>query len=114
MARSRRRGHKGMPLWVALLILAVMALIGAAWWLLAHLLILAGVAVMVGGAFYVGRQYERHRTVTPQSAPKARVRVPAPNPAADQITHLEQLAARPIDAIIASYERAAGYHRGQL
>lgn len=113
MARSRKRGRKGVPLWVALVILAAMALIGAAWWLLAHLLILAGVAVMIGGAFYVGRQYERRRAVTPQAAPKARV-VPAPNPAADQIAHLEQLAARPIDAIIASYERVAGYHRSQL
>ena len=103
MTRSRKRGSKGMPLWLALVILAAMAAIGAAWWLMIHLAALAGFAVILSAAFYVGRRYERRRAVGPQPAPKARV-TPAPNPAADQIAHLEQLAARPISAIIASYE----------
>jgi len=111
--RTRKRGRKGMSLSTAGLILAALAVVASAWWLLLHVLILAGVAVMVGGTFYVGRRYERRRAAPSHpAAPKPRA-VPAPNPAADQIAHLEHLAARPIEAIIASYERVAGYHRSQ-
>jgi len=102
-----------MSLWTAALILAALAVVAAAWWLFIHLAVLAGFAVLIGAAFYVGRRHERRRAAVPQPpAPKARV-VTAPNPAADQIAHLEKLAARPIEAIIASYERVAGYHRSQ-
>lgn len=103
MTRSRKRGRKGIPLW-PLVILAGLAVAATAFWLAVHLLILAGFVILAGGAFYMGRQYERRRTVRPRPTIQARV-VPASNPAADQIAHLEQLAARPIEAIIASYER---------
>ncbi len=58
MRRRARRGH-GMPVWAALVILAALAVIAALWWLVAHLAVLAGVLVLVGGAYGAGRLHER-------------------------------------------------------
>ena len=102
-------GHSVVPL-----IFGAMAAVGAAWWLMVHVLFLAGFAVILGVVFYAGRRIERRRVATPQAPASKAPPMVVPNQAADQIAHLEQLAARPIDAIIATYERVAGYHRSQL
>lgn len=64
----KRKKH-GMPVSVAMVILAALALIAAVVWLLVHLAVMAGVAVIVGGTFYLGRKYERRRVAAIKARP---------------------------------------------
>jgi hypothetical protein len=96
-----------MSLTAAMLILAALAVLGVVVDLAEHLAVLAPIPAAAVVAFAAGRRYERRR-------PRGRVRIeqaPAPTgdqagspDPADQLALLEQLAGRPIDAIIASYQ----------
>jgi predicted membrane channel-forming protein YqfA (hemolysin III family) len=95
-----------------------MAAVSAAAWLVLHLLIAGGVAVLIGAAFYGGKRHERRKTPrqpVQSAAPPAAgwQSTPAPDPRSDQIAYLEQLAARPLSAIIASYETVQHRYAGR-
>lgn len=87
MARSRKRGRKGLPLWLALMCFAAMAAIGAAWWLLAHVLVLAGFAVIAGGVYLLGRHHEHRRPRMGQGQPREPQPVQNARSLAQQLRH---------------------------
>lgn len=58
--RRRRRGHDVL----IMLLLGVLAVIMALAWLAEHLAVLAGVALLVGTAFYLGQLHERRRAIS--------------------------------------------------
>ena len=110
---DRPRRGRGMSLTAAMLILAALAVVGVVVDLAEHLAVLVPIPAAIAVAFAAGRRYERRR-------PRGRARieqppigrqVDAPDPA-DQIAQLEQLAGRPIEAILATYQRVARYHGG--
>ena len=90
----------------AFAVLAALALVQGLVDLAGHLALAALVVAPAIGAFYAGRRYERRK---PQDPPRTNRVGPGP---ADQVALLEHLAARPIESIIASYERVARYHHG--
>ena len=49
--RRRRRGHDAL----IMLLLGVLAVVAALAWLAEHLMIFAGVALLIGGAYYLGQ-----------------------------------------------------------
>jgi hypothetical protein len=112
--RRPRRG-RGMSLTAAMVILAALALVGVVVDLAEHLAVIAAVIAAAALAFAAGRRYERRQRRTRarlgQAPAPAGSQVSAPDPA-DQLALLEQLAGRPIDAILATYQRVALYHGG--
>jgi hypothetical protein len=112
--RRSRRG-RGMSLTAAMLILAALAVVGVVVDLAEHLAVLVPIPAAVVVAFAAGRRYERRRArgrarIEQPTAPTGHeVRQPDP---ADQLAQLEQLAGRPIEAILATYQRVARYHGG--
>jgi hypothetical protein len=57
----RRRGRHGVRDTFLVAVLLAFAVLSAVAWLIAHVLILAGVARIIGAAFYGGRLHERRR-----------------------------------------------------
>jgi hypothetical protein len=116
--RTRRRGRREISLVRGLVLLAALVLgvclVDAA----EHLgLIILAVALGAGG-FAVGRRYERGRRGLPaavqgRSAGESQVTAARRDvEAADQLAELERLAGRPLEAILATYQRVARYHHG--
>jgi hypothetical protein len=99
MRRRRRRG-RGMPLWAALAVLAVMFAVGVAVDAVEHLALLAVACGPAAVAFWAGRRWERRKSAATGPAPRP---VQGPDRAA-QVAELERLAARPIEAVIESYK----------
>ena len=99
MRRRRRRG-RGVPLWAALAVLAVMFAIGVAVDAVEHLALLAVACGPAAAAFWAGHRWERRKSATARPAPRA---ARGPDRAA-QVAELERLAARPIEAVIESYK----------
>ena len=60
-------------------LLALLAILSAAVWLAGHLMVAAGVALLIAGAIYLGRRHERSRAVSPRPG---QGRAVAPLPAA--------------------------------
>jgi hypothetical protein len=60
-ARRRKRRHNAL--------IAVLAVLIGLSWLAEHLIVLAGVALLTGGAFYLGRLHDRRRARPGQAAP---------------------------------------------
>jgi len=104
--RRPRRG-RGMSLTAAILILGAMAVLGVVVDLAEHLAVLAPIPAAAAVAFAAGRRYERRKSGGRAAAERAPVptgdQVGSPDPA-DQLALLEQIAGRPMDAIIASYQ----------
>lgn len=113
MSRSYRRSRhsRGMSLAAATLILAVLAVVGVVVDLAEHLAVLVPIPAVAAVAFAAGRRYERRRGRGRIEQAPAESQVGAPDPA-DQLAQLEQLAGRPIEAILATYQRVARYHGG--
>jgi hypothetical protein len=105
--RKRRRWGSRVRVAGLLLILAVLAAASAAYWLVLHIAVGLGFAVLLAAAVWAGMLIERRRTPRPApvAAPPAAGWQPAPAPDhhGDQIRDLEDAAGRPIDAVIASY-----------
>ena len=107
MIRRRRRRHHPLILAAGLLfvLMTATAVIHLLGWILAA-------AVIGAGAWYLGHRHGRTIPVQPRpKLVKAAVIPPADHQSADQIARLEQLAGRPMEAIIASYERIQGRYR---
>jgi hypothetical protein len=124
---ARRRGRHEVGLVTALvLLIGVLFLVGALADVVDRLgLIILAVALGAGG-FAAGRRYERRKARGGTTAPRVRKdpRKPsaattasfgalpaAPHPS-DQLAELERLSGRPIEAILATYQRVARYHGG--
>ena len=60
MRRRRRRGH-GVPVTLLVLLLGVLAVIAAVAWMVEHLMVFAGCALLIGSAFYLGQLHEHRR-----------------------------------------------------
>ena len=100
---GRRSSRRGMPLSVALAILAALFAVAVAAEAVMHLALLAVALGPSAVAFWAGRRYERRQVAQPsQITPVIRDKS-ASDPAA-QVARLEHLASRPMSAIIASYE----------
>ena len=69
MRRRRRRGH-GVPVTLLVLLLGVLAVIAAVAWMAEHLMVFAGVALLIGGAYYLGQLHERRRARPGQIQPR--------------------------------------------
>jgi ABC-type sugar transport system substrate-binding protein len=114
---TRRGGRHEVGLVSALVLLGALFLVVALAAVAEHVALLAAVALPVAAAFWLGRRYQRGRglpAAVQRRAPGETDTGPlaaVPSPA-DQIAQLEQLAARPIEAIIASYQHVARYHHG--
>jgi hypothetical protein len=96
----RRRRRRGVPLWAALAVFAVMFAFGVAVDAVEHLALLAVACGPAVVAFWAGRRYERRRSAAPRPAQA----VPRGPDRAAQVAELERLAARPIEAVIESYK----------
>ena len=64
-SRRRRRGHDVL----IVLLLGVLAVVAALAWLAEHLAVLAGAALLVWGAYYLGHLHERRRARPGQARP---------------------------------------------
>lgn len=53
MKQSRKRN--GMSVWAAAAVLAVLSVVAAAWWLLAHVLVALGFTVLLAVTYCAGR-----------------------------------------------------------
>jgi hypothetical protein len=60
MSRRRRSRHHARDT-LLVVALAVLAVLSAVAWLMAHVLILAGTALIIGAAYYLGSLHERRR-----------------------------------------------------
>lgn len=117
MSRRYRRSRHGhwTSLAAAMAVLAAIAIIAAVVDLAEHLAVAGAIIAVAALAFAAGRRYERAKPrgrapVTPPPAPAAK-QAASPDPAG-QLEQLEQLAGRPIEAILATYQRVARYHGG--
>jgi hypothetical protein len=116
--RTRRGGRREISLARGLVLLAALVLGVCLVDVAEHVgLIILAVALGAGG-FAAGRRYERGRRGLPaavQGRPAGESQVTAARhdvEAADQLAELEQLAGRPLEAILATYQRVARYHHG--
>ncbi len=123
---SRRTRHREIGLVRGLVLLAALGLVVAALDVAEHFGLLILTVALITGAFCAGRRYERRKPRlsangarpwrgarnTPAATTMPFSVIPAGPDPADQIRQLEQLAGRPMDAILASYRRVARYHRG--
>ena len=66
----RRRRQHGVPVIGALVLLALLAVIAAAIQIAEHLTLLAVIAAVVAGAFYLGQLHERRRARPRQVQPR--------------------------------------------
>jgi hypothetical protein len=82
---SRRRRRRGHDLLIVLL-LALLAVAAALIWLAQHLAILAGVALLVWGAYSLGRRAQGRARPGQAVPPRGRPEVPAAAPAVPAVT----------------------------
>ncbi len=81
--RRRRRGHDAL----IVLLLGVLAVIMALAWLAEHLMILAGVALLLWGVFHLGHLHERRRARPGQvMPPRGRLEEPSAAPPVPAVT----------------------------
>jgi hypothetical protein len=108
--RRRRRRGRGVPLSVALVLLALLAALVAVVDAVEHVALFAAAAGIAAGAFAAGRRWERRRATgkTPRGAGRV---TPGPD-RAGQVAELERLAGRPIEAVIASYRQIQRKYSG--
>ncbi len=68
MSRRSSRKRKGMPVWVAALILAALFVVSGTWWLVLHVGPALGVLVIMARVYYLGRRHESKRPRIGQGA----------------------------------------------
>lgn len=81
----RRRGH-GARDTLLVLALGVLAVVAALAWLAEHLMIAAGIALLIGGVYYAGRHGQRCPRLGQARPPRRRPDKPAAGPAAPMVT----------------------------